>query len=171
MRSALSKLPLLISFIFLALSAVVFFSLYRAVNKNIVLAEGAEAVWQKEMSRQNDIKSLQNSIRLIDKEKEELTAHFIASSDVVPLLDMLERLAREVGAKGEITFVDNGGGNAGLTVSLRAAGSFESIYKFIRLLENSPYELEFTFLDLKKLDTKTPSWEASIRVKLLTFAQ
>ena len=36
-------------------------------------------------------------------------------------------------------------------MAIKASGSFEALYKFLTLLENSPYELDFISMDIQKL--------------------
>ncbi|KKS24035.1 MAG: hypothetical protein UU82_C0013G0003 [Candidatus Nomurabacteria bacterium GW2011_GWC2_41_8] len=106
-----------------------------------------------------------------------LETHFAKSSDVVPFLDTIEKLALEVGTKAEVNSVDILTDNTGLIVGLKASGSFEAIYKFLTLLENSPYELDFPSIDMHKLAVSGVSdeniqnlkWEATFRIQLLSF--
>jgi hypothetical protein len=60
----------------------------------------------------------------------------------------------------------------------QTSGSFEAIYKFLNLLENSPYELDFLSMDMHKMapdvvvkGAQNLKWEAVFKIKLLTFVQ
>ncbi|MEI8175115.1 MAG: hypothetical protein WCG28_04155, partial [bacterium] len=107
----------------------------------------------------------------------QLGTHFAQSSNIVPFLDIIEGLATKVGTKAEVTSVDPLGDNAGLSVGMKASGSFSSVYKFITLLENSPYELEFVSMNIQKgieADAKgnvSEVWNAIFRLKLLSFME
>jgi translation initiation factor IF-2 len=105
---------------------------------------------------------------------------------VVPFLDTLEGLATKVGIKAETASVDIAPDSLSLLVKINTSGSFEAIYKFLTLLENSPYELEFTGFDMQKEDSilATPDlvlnkdikkqnskWRATFNIKLLSFTQ
>ena len=77
---------------------------------------------------------------------------------------------------------------------VKTPGTFDSLYKFLTLLENSPYELEFVGMDLTRegdftsvaVETpadgtgaqtivppsiKIPRWQATFDVRLLSFIQ
>jgi hypothetical protein len=92
----------------------------------------------------------------------------VHGSNIVPLLDAIEQLALRVKAKSEITSVDFSKDNNSLLLGIKASGSFVPIYKFLMLLENFPYELEFSSVDIKKTDTQ---WEAVFKIKILSFTQ
>jgi hypothetical protein len=106
-----------------------------------------------------------------------LESHFIKSSDVVPLLNIIENLAKESGISAQIDSVDAKTDNTGLTVGLKVSGGFEAIYKFLTLLENSPYVLDFVSMDIHKIlspvvvdkSVSNASWEAIFQIQLLSF--
>lgn len=171
------KVPLFISIIFLLLSFSVFLILYMQIQNNNKKSEQAEIAWQDEANRRNEMKALDRSLKIIEEEKALLETHFLKSSDVVSLLDMVEKLASEAGAKAEVSLVDLLKDNAGLVVEMKASGRFEAVYKFLTLLENSPYELNFILIDMQKLGEEAGSdkkaavslWSATFRVRLLSF--
>lgn len=171
------KTPLLVSAMFLLFSCAVFFVLFRGLNNNTETTLKSLTEWQNEAIRRNEIKSLDLLIKNIQEQKKLLESHFAESSNIVPFLDTIEQLASKVGAKSEVTSVDISKNKPELLVSFRASGSFESVYKFLRLLENSPYELEFSSVDMKNVRTsEAPEekrvaslWEATFKIKLLSF--
>ena len=177
MKNNFSKISLFISAaFFLMLSALSVF-LYREIKNNNQKAEQENAEWRTEADKREEIISLNDSLQKISGDKTELETHFAKSSDVVPFLNTIENLAPEAGATAEIDSVDTGTDNS-LSIGLKASGSFEALYKFLTLLENSPYELDFLSMDLHKLTmpetpgktvTKIPQWEAVFEIKLLTF--
>ena len=65
--------------------------------------------------------------------------------------------------------------NTGLILKMKDTGSFSQVYKFITLLENSPYELEFTSVNIHSLlkedknNTQKTIWEADLSIKLISF--
>lgn len=173
------KIPLFVSIILLVLSGYVFSFLYKKIGENKTTARAAQIEWQTEATRRDEIRSLEHSIRDISKERILLESHFAKSSDVVPFLDTIEQLAKKVGANPEIVSVDIPKDKTGLLVGLKASGSFESIYKFLMLLENSPYELEFVSADMQHSNTQivsdkkgeVPRWEAVLKIRLISFEQ
>lgn len=176
MKNNLKKRSLIFSIILLILACLVFFLLNREVDKNNQLAEEKLAEWQTEFFRREEIKSLDRTIRDINNERNLIEIHFAKSSDVVPFLDTIEALAIPVGAEAEVSSVDIVEETSELLVSLKARGSFEALYKFLMLLENSPYELEFISMDLEKSISKDEkisilSWEIFLKMKLISFIQ
>lgn len=173
------KTPLFISVILLIFSCSVFLFLYKKIGDNKKIAEETQTKWQIEATRRDEIRSLERSIKDIDEERNLLESHFAQSSNVVPFLDTIEQLALEAKARSEITSVDILKNKKGLSVMVKASGSFESIYKFLTLLENSPYELEFVSANIQNLSARTvsdkkgivPQWEAVFNIQLLSFVQ
>jgi len=173
------KAPLLVSAVFLIFSCLIFLFLYKKIDDNRKMSEKAKIEWQIEATRREEIRSLERSIRAIEKERNLLESHFARSSNVVPFLNTIERLALAANLKSEIISVDILKDRNGLAVAVKTSGSFESIYKFLTLLENSPYELEFPSADIKNTGAlivsgkknRTPRWEANFKINLLSFVQ
>ncbi len=177
MQNNFPKIPLALSIIFFVLSCLTFFLVYRETNSNYQKSGRASVQWQSQARRRDEMKSLDHSIKIIEKERTELATHFAQSSDVVPFLDAIEALAPKTGVKVQVTSVDILIDSVGLLVGMNVTGNFEGLYKFLTLLENFPYELELTSMDLRKeeeLDVskkgaKISKWEATISVRLLSF--
>jgi len=168
------KTPFLISIILLFCSCFVFFFLYRTIQNNNTASADTEVKWQSEQNRRDQIQLLDRLLKDIQTERGLLDTHFARGSDVVPFLNLIEKLAPEVGAKAEVALIDVPKDKSGLVVGINSAGSFEALYKFLTLLENSPYELEFISIDLERLgdvaDTKVATnWSGVFKVKLLSF--
>jgi len=175
MKYNFHKLSLTLSLILLIFSCFVFFSLYIKIKKNVVSAEGVFTEWKTEYDKREEIKLLNNFIKSTLEDRTLLYTHFAQSSNVVPFLDMFEKLGLELNSKIEILSVNIPSDNSGLDVEVKASGSFESIYKFIKLLENSPYEIEISSFNLSKVsasdvNSKQPSgWSVNLKLKLLSF--
>ena len=177
MKKDFSKILLLISATFFIFFYFAFVFLYKAISDNNQKAEQGTITWQAEARRRDEIKSTNQSLQKIADKRAMLETHFAESSDVVPFLDTLEKLALKVGAKAVVDSVDTPTDNTGLIVGLKASGSFEAIYKFLTLLENSPYELDFLSMDMHKLtmpdvsskNVKDLKWEAVFKIQLLSF--
>lgn len=173
------KIPLFLSMVFLLSSCLVFYFLNKQINDNKIASEKADREWQIETARRDEIRSLDKSIKAIDAERILLGSHFAKSSDIVPFLDNIEQLATLAKAKPEVTAVDIVKEKNILIVDFKASGSFEAIYKFLVLLENSPYEIEFQLVDIQKTSDSIPvdkkvsasEWGGSFKVKLLSFTQ
>jgi len=177
MQNKFPKIPLFLSAMFFLFSFFTLFYFFQEINNNNEESQLKEIEWQTEMLRRDEIKMLDRSIKIIEIERKELETHFAKSSDVVPFLDTIERLAPQVGAKAEVVSVDIGEDKVSLIVGMKASGTFEGIYKFLTLLENSPYELEFVSIDIQKRDVLNTSdqnqigsrWNATFKIRLLSF--
>ncbi|MEK9182470.1 MAG: hypothetical protein AAB809_00135 [Patescibacteria group bacterium] len=173
------KKPLILSLILLISSFLVFFFLHREIQKNIIVSEQAQTAWQDETNKRDELQSLNRLIKNIKEERALLETYFIQSSDVVPFLNMIEKLGPRVGAGVEIVLVDMPRDNSGLMVEMKVTGRFEALYKFLTLLENSPYELDFISMNMQRsggeavsgAESPIPMWSAIFRVEILNFIQ
>lgn len=165
------KGPILLSLLFLALSCLGLFYVFQKINQNKTAATEALRIWAEEDARRNELKSLDAMLENIKKETAALDEHFAQKSNVVPFLDSLEELGTEAGASSEVLSVETTPNGSDLLISLEAEGSFRAVYKFLQLLENSPYELEFLALDMGRSSggDSTAEWEGFFKIKLLTF--
>lgn len=169
---------LFLSMIIFIFSCFVFFYFYNKINLYDNESELVEEKWQMEMIRRDKIRMLDRSIKTIESERAQLETHFAKSSDVVPFLDTIEGLALEAGAQAEVTAVSIPGDNSGLVVEIKSSGTFSNLYKFLKLLESSPYELEFVAVNMQRKDenassqnVEIPEWEEFFKLKLLSFIQ
>ncbi|MDD5721007.1 MAG: hypothetical protein PHT16_00975 [Candidatus Pacebacteria bacterium] len=177
MKNNFQKILILISIILLFLLSFAFVFTYQKINDNNQKTEQDTINLKTETLRRDNIASLDQSLQKIAPDRISLENHFIKSSDIVPFLNMIERLGEESGVSTEINSISTKTDNTELTVELRAAGRFEGIYKFLTLLENSPYELDFTSMNIHKAgsssatdkNAKGPNWEAVFKIKLLSF--
>lgn len=177
MKNNFQKILILVSATFLLLFCFAFVSLYQEINKNNKKIQQDEINLQAETLRRNNIASLNQLLQQIASDRVLLDNHFIKSSDIVPFLNIIEELALKAGVFVQINSVDSKTTNSELTVGFKASGGFEAIYKFLTLLENSPYEFEFVFMDVHKLassdesskNIKNSSWEAVFKIQLLSF--
>jgi hypothetical protein len=170
------KKPIVFSIIFFAFCCATLFFVYRQIKNNNQLSAAAQSSWQTEADSRAKLQSLDRSLKEVAAERAMLDSHFIQSSDVVPFLDMLEKVAPTVGAKVEVSSVDIAKDGSGLNVEVKATGRFESVYKFLMLLENSPYELSILSTDMSTSVSATPAsaptpadWTGDFRIKLLSF--
>ncbi len=171
MKNNLPKIQLSVSLILVCVFLFAFVYLSREINNNNQKATLGENEWQKEELRRDEIKALDRSVRVIEKERMQLETHFARSSDAVPFLDTIEGLAPKVNAKAEVTSVEILKDQSGLMVEIKASGTFSDLYRFLTLLENSPYELEFVGVEMHKGTEVGLQWNAVFKIKLLTFIQ
>jgi len=179
MKNNLTKIYLTFSVIFLTISCVAFVSLNKKIDSTKKIISENETKWQQEAEKRKNTQLLNDSIKKIQSEKDLLETHFANSSDIVPFLDTLESIAEKGGVKAEVNSVDIPKENDGLIVGMNASGSFENVYKFILLLENSPYELNLISFDAQQQNTpdasgkvsKVPQWNVFLKIKLVSFTQ
>ena len=175
MKNLFNKKSPILSLIILAFFCFIFVFLYKEIDTNKNAYQKNETQWQQETERRNGIKLLNSSISKIEDEKNLLETHFAQSGDIVPFLDTLEATGKKVGVKAQVALVNISKDGQNLVLEMKVDGSFEGIYKFILLLENSPYELEFTSTDIRKNETVNAagkvnsSWMADLKMNLLSF--
>ena len=156
-------------------SSFVFYFILKQINDSKKSTSLIHEEWRQEEDRREVIKSLDRSIKEIDLEKKSIESHFVSSKDVVPFLDFFEQSALKVNAETEVSSVSVPIENDSILVDLKTKGSFESLYKYITLLENAPYELEISSFVLSKENsnvlTGNIAWSLSLKIKLLSFVQ
>lgn len=179
MQNKFKKIYFFGPIILFAVSLAVFAFLYIGTKGNLNKIAELEETLQEEISKRNEVETLNDYFLSIQEEKISLESHFVQTSDVVPFLNTLESLADNVGAKTEVKSINVAKDNTGLIVDLKNTGTFSQIYKFITLLENAPYELEFISVELANAPTKedlennrnSERWEVLIKAKLISFAE
>lgn len=180
MQSNFPKTSLLFSIIFFVCSLFVFLFFYRAINENNQKAQEKEEAWLVEKIKREEMKTLDNSVKMIESERAQLETHFAESSDVVPFLDTVEGLASKLGVDAEVVSVNILTDYTGLTVGIKAEGTFSSLYKFLALLENSSYEIEVTSINMQRetelnsaesKNASVPKWNINFEIKLLSFVK
>ncbi len=177
MQGKLKKTLLAIPIIFFLLLCVLFFFLYKNIKNNIEISKRVQVDLQKETLRREEVKNFNDSFKLIEKDKAELETHFAQSSNIVPFLDTIERISNSVGVVTDVSSIEVTEDNSALSVQIKSKGSFEQIYKLLLLLENSPYELEFSSVGMynnsdmsqKEKNNKKNEWVANFKIKLISF--
>lgn len=176
MKNNFQKIMLFVSFILLLFFSFAFVFLYQKINDNNKEIQQDAVNLQTEARRRDNLASLNRSLQKNAPNRALLENHFVKSSDIVPFLNMIEKLASEAGVSSQIDSIDTKADNSELTIGLKASGSFEVIYKFLTLLENSPYELYFISMDMHKSlsnvsdkNIKDLNWEAIFKMQLLSF--
>lgn len=165
------KGPVFFAVAFLLLSLAGLFFVYKKIGDNKIAAALTIAEWRAEYQKRQEIRTLNIFLENVREEREALDRHFARGSNVVPFLDSLEELGKLVGGRAQVLSVETPGEGKDLVVTLRTEGSFESVYKFLELLENSPYPLLFMNLDMSRLGEEgiNANWEGLFKIKLLTF--
>ncbi len=167
------QLPLAILTALVAAGA--FYFTYRIVQSNNQKAEGTATVTREEAAKRDEMRLLDRSLSAVRGDRVILNTHFAKSSDVVPFLNEIENSARAIGIVAEVENVNLLPSDAGLSVRVSADGSFRSLHTFITLLEQFPYIVEFTSLNIENVaigtTDKTTNWHAEMTLKLITFVK
>ena len=168
------KLPLaslIFATAFLILATAVLGWLLQEIGRNRAAVTEAELALGSQISGRDETASVSRFLGEIKEAKAELEAHFAASSDVVPFLDAVERLAPLAGAEAEVALLNVLPDKTSLLVEVKAVGAFPELYKFMLLLENSPYEIEFSAASFRAVgnEASPEEWSAVFRIKLLSF--
>jgi Tfp pilus assembly protein PilO len=177
MKNNFLKISIFLSVIIFIFACFVFVFLYKITNQNNQKAELGTVAWQTEAQRRNDIIALNSSLAQVANDRASLETHFAESSDIVSFLNTIEQLGSPSGTTVEMDSVNTGANNSELVVDLKATGNFGQVYKFLTLLENSPYEIDFNSMDIHQLlvptvptkKTQSPEWEGDFEIQLLSF--
>ncbi len=178
MQNKSEKISLSISIIIFLLLGILFFFLYQKIENNIGISKQTQISLQTEMEKRQEIKNFNDSFKSIAMDKTLFETHFVQSSNIVPFLNTIGQMASSVGTKLEVSSIEVAKDNTGLIMEMNNTGSFLQVYRFITLLENSPYELEFSSLDIstippsqtdKNKSTKGKVWQATLKMKLISF--
>ncbi|MEK7113700.1 MAG: hypothetical protein AAB873_02635 [Patescibacteria group bacterium] len=176
MQSILQKKSFILALLFFLVSLTILFVLLSVIKGSEVKYKLAEEKWQIENAKREDMGTLKNLLKEVDKEKSLLDSHFIQNPDVVPFLTTVENLAKKVNLQIEVASVNVNEKEPALLVGVKTSGSFGNIYRFITLLENSAYDLVFVSADMKTIEdglvnrvSKLPEWVATFEIKLLSF--
>jgi hypothetical protein len=125
--------------------------------------------------QESEIGQLRKNVQATDENLKQLTLHFINTGDIVPFLETVEGYGRtlHVVTKFDSVVVEKSPNR--VTLSLSANGTFTDVYRFIALLESSPYELTFTNVNLQSTDGGTQDkklatgiWNAHITLSVLS---
>lgn len=160
-----------IALLFFLISVGVFFFLHNYINKKNSIAVASADEWKAEETKRANVKAMEQFLEERAQDRQEIDTHFVPSTDVVGFLDHIESFGPKVGAVGEVTLIDAAKDGSGISVEIRAKGNFESVYKFLALLENAPYEIEITTMNMRMLEGGEGArvWEATFKIKLLSF--
>lgn len=176
MKKNISKIIFSTSVAASILFGVLFFVLYQKVGENMKKVEDSTVGWGSVTGKQSNALPLNRLIEELSKDKQLIDGHFADNSDIVTFLDTLESLAPKTGVKLEVDSVNSKENNTKLQIGLKASGGFSSVYRFLLLLENSPYELDFLSVDFHKIQninidnkkSKESIWEGIFKIQLIS---
>ena len=117
--------------------------LYSRITKKTESVESVAIEIENEKRSQQNISGLKRSIVLTEQKNKILESHFVTEGKVVNFIESIEMLGKESGVVVDIQSLQPGEqtGKEGLYVTLSLSGEFNSVNKFILLLENMPYQI------------------------------
>jgi len=168
------KTPLIFSIIILLLATTSFFVLRKEIQSKDQRATEFKLEAENEFSKKENATTLVNFVEANEANIEEIDKFFVYQEDVVPFLQFVESLGVRTKSDVEVSSVEVAKDDSNLFVGIDIEGSFESVYKFIKLLENAPYKVEILDLNIRNLSTgagedSPPSWRGNIRVRIISF--
>lgn len=168
---------LIFAVIFLAITVSSFYFTFRQMNIYHSKFIDLTNLYKEKENKTNEIKALDKLISEIGKEIKLIDSHFLKTEDIAPFLDELELNAKELGIKGEVVSVDNiTTTDKSLYLNIKAEGTFDNLYKFLKLLENYKYELEIVDFKIVKENSSNldninglPNWTSFIKIKIISL--
>ena len=128
--------------------------------------------------RENEVGTLKKELSDMEGQQKTLSSYFIDANDIVPFLDTVEGYGKTTNVVTKFDSFDIKNNPNRLEVSLVADGSFTDLYRFLGFLENAPYAISISKMDLQLsvarglqpsgTSPKTTGWEA--RVNLSVFS-
>src|SRR3989338_5198179 len=139
-----TKIMIFVSILLCILSFVFYtYCIYFINDKNKII-DDLEVYIVSQTKKQSEINSLKNELKKTTDKRESLSSHLVLTSNVVKFLENVESLVKESNTEVKISSVEfTKDKPVKLEVSFKAVGSFESLYKLLRLTENIPFEVEF----------------------------
>lgn len=162
---------IIFSFLFLLIAILICIFLYIETNNLQEKIAVSNEKWQNENIKRNNAQALAEFLEKVKDKKDSLESHFVRSSDIVPVLGTIENLALRTGSIMEVISVNLSKDGNYLELMLKAEGNFESLYKFMLLLENSPYQVSISNFGLLLSNAepekgKLPMWTANLSISL-----
>ncbi len=118
-----------------------------------------------------NIKNTEKQLALHKKEISEIKSIFLNETSIIDFIQRLEYLAKQskVSLEMERANIPRGESGEKPIFDLIIIGDFSEVYKFINLLENDIYQVVFEKVLIKESLSDQDKWEASTKIKLLSY--
>jgi len=146
----------------------------RIENQNIsqIINQADEA--DKESTLAGSIRSIKNDYQ---KQIKEITALLVHSDDIVPLIDSVEKLGKDMGLNTKTSSVVQDKTNAKeikypliVHINIETEGSWAGSMRYLYALENLPANISIDSVDLTLNDSiKNKVWRSNIAFSIYTF--
>lgn len=166
-----SKILLAVSLASLSCSILGVAFLYGALGR---LAQEASDIKARIIAFDSQLRNFKVSESFIantENERKVVEESFVNRDNLVKFIEDIERAGKESGVDVHVQSADLAAGpkDSGPSFRLEASGNFSSVFKYSFLLENLPYEISFTEINITKSgDVKEP-WNALYVIKLLSY--
>ena len=132
------------------------------------------------VEEESQIDTVRKGLEQTDARRATLTSYFVDAGNVVPFLETVEGYGKTVNASTSFTTVQMQKDPTYLKVTVTARGSFQSIYRFIGMLEAAPYETAIQGVDIRQVlpdglqseqaATQSTNWDATATVYVYSIS-
>jgi len=159
---------IIVTFLFAGAYGLVFYSIKSKIKNVSVVVEELE----KEREKLNTLDTTKRTLKQTEKLRTKLNTFFVDQSGVVDFIQKMEDLGIYSGA--EVTLKNlNEKTTDGLTFSVGIDGTFSEVMHTITLLENMPYNISFTQVQVSRTagSGNKHEWEGDVTATLRSFIQ
>lgn len=146
----------------------------RSIQKEtVLLSEETRALELDEAQ----ISTIRSNVAATQENRQTLGSYFIDQENIVPFLETIELYATDAGVRMTFNAVEWQKDPVSLRISVLGSGSFLGAYRFVKLIENAPYEMTIDSVDVRRsvpvgfipLEGQgTGTWEARVILRVLS---
>lgn len=146
---------------------------YWVFEKGDQLTEQIDTL-QAQRSQESSRYRLLRQVDATISDRAQIASYFLfKESESIDFLNQVESLAPQVGVALETDGLElveeKGDQHQWIKVSFSFSGSYDSVERFIKILETMPYVLELTSVNLQVLSSTEWQGEVTMRVRVLTY--
>jgi hypothetical protein len=160
---------LILALIFFGVVLAGYAAWYFSVQKESAVA--AQLASQIDDQSKNSTRSAaaQKALASLSLEQAEIEGHFIATQDVVPFLESLQKMGTTLGTVVSVGSVAaDPSPRPHLVLSLSIKGSFDGIMRTLGAIEYEPYDIRVTSFSINNApsDTGTSTWSGAMNMSV-----
>ena len=159
----------LVSFAILALCLILLLAwlfVYNKLNEKVIDYQNLKVKGNQLSDRGEEERGIAITLREASDRIKLLDSFFIKEGSDIIFIEQVENLAKIAGVLLEINSVSPDTG--ALRMSLKAEGTFSSLYHFLLMIEALPYQIQIS--DVEVLGGKEDGkWESLFNIKLLNY--
>ncbi|MDP2676326.1 MAG: hypothetical protein Q8O83_01425 [bacterium] len=125
---------------------------------------------QKMEARQQNLKDLEALFGEVQKREKDIENIFVSERSVVRVIEALEARARDlaISLRVDSASLPTASATRGPEIQIRLSGSFDALYRYIKILEVLPFQLSIDVLHVSMSDT-AEEWSSTIKLTVLSF--